>query len=207
MYRSNFLECSLCFSVSLSRIALSVCAAMILAVASVHAQPVLLGIQTSNNAANVSWPSGLNLVQPQKSTNLSSSGWQDHGAATTGTNFTEVLFGQAYFRLRFLGPNITAHPQGQTNATGSNVVFNVTATGTAPFAYQWRKEGTNLAGKTATSLSLSNLVSGDAGNYTVLVSNRVAAVTSLVAVLGVTSAPVRPVGIYMGTFGGQADNG
>ena len=40
---------------------------------------------------------------------------------------------------------------------GTNVTFTATATGTAPSSYQWRRNATNLAGATGTSLTLSNV--------------------------------------------------
>ena len=162
----------------------------------------------TNGQVKVAWPTGLSLVQPQRRTNLSAGAWQDVGAATTANDFAETLgAGPAYYRLRFLPPNITSQPQGYTNSAGGNVTFNVTATGTAPLSYQWRKDGGQLAGKTNASLSLTNVATGDAGNYTVVVTNRVSGVTSIVAVLSVTNPLVRPVGIYMGKFTGQVDNG
>lgn len=171
-------------------------------------QPISLSVQATNNQLRVSWPAGLSLVQPQKRTNLTSGAWQDLGAATTVTNLAETLGpGQSFYRLRFLAPNITVHPQGQTNATGSNYTFNVSATGTAPLAYQWRKDGGPLTGRTNAALALTNLVTGDSGNYTVVVTNRAGGATSLVAVLSVTNPLARPVGIYMGNFAGQVDNG
>jgi hypothetical protein len=156
----------------------------------------------------VFWQDGLSLVQPQKATNLNSSSWQDLGAATTATNLAETIGGgEAYYRLRFLKPAITVQPESQTNSIGSNVTFTVTAAGTSPLTYQWRKESTNIVGETAASLGLTNLTAGDAGNYSVAIANRAGSETSSVAALTVTIPPARPVGIYMGTFGGQTDNG
>lgn len=176
--------------------------------AQLTAQPVNLGVQRSNDTVVVFWPAGLDLVQPQKRTNLTVGAWQDLGAATTASALTENdTTAQGYYRLRFLAPNITAHPQGKTNATGSNVTFSVNATGTAPLAYQWRKDNTPLVGKTDTVLGLTNLALGDAGSYTVVVTNRAGSITSIVAVLSVTNPLVRPAGIYMGNFAGQVDNG
>lgn len=171
-------------------------------------QSVLLSVQSTNDQVRVSWPGGLSLVQPQKRTNLTSGTWQDLGAATTATNMTETGGpGQSYYRLRFLAPNIATQPLGQTNATGSNATFSVTASGTAPLAYQWRKNGAPLAGKTDASLGMTSLTTNDAGNFTVVITNRVASVTSVVAVLSVTNPAARPAGIYMGSFAGQVDNG
>lgn len=176
--------------------------------AQLTAQPVSLGVQRSNNSVVVSWPAGLDLVQPQKRTNLAAGAWQDLGAATTATALTESASpAPGYYRLRFLAPDIIAHPQGRTNATGSNVTFSVVATGTAPLAYQWRKDHTPLVGKTDPGLGLTNIALGDAGNYSVVVTNRAGSITSLVAGLSVTNPLVRPAGIYMGNFAGQVDNG
>src|ERR1019366_8014598 len=43
-------------------------------------------------------------------------------------------------------PSIVTQPQSQTVGVGSNVTFTVTASGTAPLSYQWRLNGTNIAG-------------------------------------------------------------
>lgn len=172
---------------------------------SMVAQPVSLGIQSSNSQVNVFWPDGLSLVQPQRATNLTS--WQDLGAPTTATNVAEGIgSGQTFYRLRFLKPEITTQPLSQTNSPGGSVSFNVTATGTAPLAYQWRKENTNLVGQINASLALTNVIADDAGNYSVAIANRAGSATSDVAVLTVNLAE-RPAGIYMGTFAGQTDNG
>ena len=44
-----------------------------------------------------------------------------------------------------VSPSITLPPQSQTVIVGTNVTFGVTATGTAPLSYQWRKDGVNLS--------------------------------------------------------------
>jgi hypothetical protein len=86
-------------------------------------------------------------------------------------------------------PSITTPPQSQTVATGSNAVFTVTADGAAPLAYQWRFNGTNLSGANATTLTLTNVQSTNAGNYAVLVTNIAGSVTSSIAVLTVSNFP------------------
>ena len=83
-------------------------------------------------------------------------------------------------------PYITAQPQGVSAATGSNVVFNVSAGGTAPLAYQWRLNGTNIAGATSTSFTRLNAQVIHAGNYSVVVTNASGSVTSSVAALTLT---------------------
>src|SRR5262249_30149016 len=66
-------------------------------------------------------------------------------------------------------PGITGQPQNQSVIAGNSATFNVTASGTAPLGYQWRFNGTDLAGATGSSFTRSNAQLSDAGNYTVVV--------------------------------------
>jgi hypothetical protein len=84
-------------------------------------------------------------------------------------------------------PGITTQPQSQTVAQGANVTFSVTATGTAPLAYQWRKNGVNISGATSSSHTLTAVTTNDAGGYSVVVSNTCGSVTSTTATLTVTT--------------------
>jgi len=89
-------------------------------------------------------------------------------------------------------PSLTTQPVSQTVNSGATVNFSVTATGDAPLSYQWKKNGTAITGATASTLSLSNVQSSDAANYTVTVSNNSGSVTSNTATLTVNvlaSAP------------------
>lgn len=87
-------------------------------------------------------------------------------------------------------PSITSQPLSQTNAFGGNTTFTVVAAGSTPLAYQWRFFGTNLSGATTTSLTLTNLQTTNAGNYTVVITNTYGSVTSAVASLTVNASPV-----------------
>lgn len=87
-------------------------------------------------------------------------------------------------------PTITAQPRGQTVLAGRSVTFTVTATGTAPLAYQWLRNGTNVPGATKSSYSIAKTKATDAAVYSVLVRNAVDFTTSLGAALIVTSPPV-----------------
>ena len=86
--------------------------------------------------------------------------------------------------------SITAQPQSQNAVTGSNAVFAVTATGTAPLGYQWLVNGVALPGATNSSLTISNVQLTDAGVYQVVVTNVVSTVTSTNANLTVNSLPL-----------------
>ena len=73
--------------------------------------------------------------------------------------------------LKYLKPEITFQPQAVTVFADTNVSFSVTAEGKY-LTYQWKKDGSNLAGETNATLSITdaNATLHD-GNYTVVVSN------------------------------------
>jgi hypothetical protein len=87
-------------------------------------------------------------------------------------------------------PTISADPADQTVAAGATATFSVTASGSAPLAYQWRKNGTNIGGATASSYTTPATVFADQGaSYACVVSNAAGSVTSAAAVLTVHAAP------------------
>lgn len=90
-------------------------------------------------------------------------------------------------------PVITGQPQSQTVAIGGTATFTVTATGSPAPTYQWRKNGTNISGATSATYSKSNVVAGDAGTYSVVVTNSAGSVTSNNATLTVTQVPTATI--------------
>jgi Fungalysin metallopeptidase (M36)/Bacterial Ig domain/Immunoglobulin domain/Immunoglobulin I-set domain/Fungalysin/Thermolysin Propeptide Motif len=88
-----------------------------------------------------------------------------------------------------LPPSILAGPTNVTVGIGLNATFTVTATGTAPLAYQWQFYGTNLGSATKSSLTISNAQTISAGSYLVVVTNAYGAATSTLAVLTLTYPP------------------
>lgn len=94
-----------------------------------------------------------------------------------------------------LVPNITTQPQNQSVMVSSNATFTVVASGQSPLSYQWSFAGTNLtnsahiSGVTASTLTISNVAVGDAGNYQAIVSNRHGIATSSNATLTVFVPP------------------
>ena len=87
------------------------------------------------------------------------------------------------------GPNISAPPQNQTVAQGSNATFSVTASGTPPLSYQWRFNQVEIPTATTNSCTRTNAQCADAGNYDVVITNSLGSVTSSVASLTVVTAP------------------
>lgn len=82
-------------------------------------------------------------------------------------------------------PYLTSQPVRGQAFVGSNITFAVTAGGSPTLAFQWRKNGTNLAGATSSTLTQNNLQLSDAGSYAVFVTNSFGTVLSANAVLEV----------------------
>jgi hypothetical protein len=100
-------------------------------------------------------------------------------------------------------PTISTPPQSQTVPTGGNVTFHVVANGTPPLSYQWQFDGQNIAGATQSSYSLTSAQPGDAGTYTVGVTNAIGGVLSAGAVLTVQPpVPLQFVGTHIEPNGG-----
>jgi uncharacterized repeat protein (TIGR02543 family) len=89
-------------------------------------------------------------------------------------------------------PVITTQPAGRMATVGDNVSFTVVATGNPTPSYQWRKDGVNIAGANAPTLSLTNVQVGDSGAYTVFISNSEGSVTSVPATLTVPQPSIPP---------------
>ncbi|MCU0782567.1 MAG: DUF2341 domain-containing protein [Verrucomicrobia bacterium] len=90
-----------------------------------------------------------------------------------------------------LPPQITVPPANVTVTAPAAASFSVTATGTAPLAYQWRRNGVNIGGATSSSYTLSptSVAADNGAQFRVVVTNASGSVTSAVAVLTVLAPP------------------
>jgi hypothetical protein len=88
-------------------------------------------------------------------------------------------------------PTITSQPANVSVNVGQNATFSVAASGSA-LAYQWQRDGTNIAGAIAAAYTLSATKNSDTGaTFRVIVSNAGGSVTSNSATLTVVNvAPV-----------------
>lgn len=108
-----------------------------------------------------------------------------------------------------VAPAITVQPQSQSVASGQAATFSVSATGTDPLAYQWKKNGTAISGATAATYTTPATTAGDNGAaFSVVVSNAAGSVPSASATLTVSvgQAPaiqIQPVG-QTGSIGDTA---
>jgi hypothetical protein len=80
---------------------------------------------------------------------------------------------------------ILTQPQGGSLNPGASKTFTVSAGGTPPFTYQWRKNDVNIAGATSASYTVTSVQTASTGTYSVVVGNAVGTVTSAPAVLSV----------------------
>lgn len=90
-----------------------------------------------------------------------------------------------------VAPSISSPPQAASLVEGSSASFSVTASGSGTLAYQWRRNGVNIAGANQASYNTPALTLADNGaRYDVVVSNAVGSITSESALLTVNAAPV-----------------
>jgi hypothetical protein len=84
-----------------------------------------------------------------------------------------------------VAPSILTQPVDTNVLGGQNVTFTVSATGTPPLSYRWRKDAATLSVGTLSSFSLLNVTRSNSGIYTVVVTNIAGSITSSNAVLKV----------------------
>ena len=118
-----------------------------------------------------------------------------------GTLFADVVPGSTG------APVITTQPQNITAQAGSTAVFEVMASGSAPLAYRWQFNGTDLPVATGVTLSITNVSSAQAGDYRVVASNFSGSVTSELATLTVNPAPAAALsGVTYNTHGNMIED-
>jgi hypothetical protein len=151
---------------------------------------------------NVSTPGAFNVSSLASRVDFGT-GWNAQGVAAgdlDGDGRPDIVFCNVYDntvtiyqnQMPFgVSPVITTQPASQTVKAGQSAAFSVVASGTAPLSYQWFKAGVpltdsdNVSGSTSDTLTLNNLMGGDAGNYSVIVSNASGSTVSSVATLAV----------------------
>ncbi len=134
------------------------------------------------------------------------------GFAATGSELSQVVRpagtpapGRQFWRVAAFdaaaaAPTLTTQPAPQTVAAGWPATFSVVATGPGPLTFQWRKDGIDLPGATASSYSTPP--TGEAGAYSVVVRNAGGVIASEAVPLAVLPNPI-PVGLW--TFDNPAD--
>jgi hypothetical protein len=109
----------------------------------------------------------------------------------------EVLSSPATLTL-LSPPQLAPLPATLTLDAGATLELTVTvSSGTAPFTYQWRKDGADLPGATSATLSRPALTPDDAGEYRVLVTNAAASTLSSPLALSIRSGPPPPTPVLI----------
>jgi hypothetical protein len=129
------------------------------------------------------------------------------GALTVAPDRTVYVADNAGVTLRkgeYLGnlPFITTQPQSVAVTAGSSAQFTLTATSATTLSYQWQVNGIAIPGATASSLTLTNVRTVDAGNYTAVVTNTLGSSTSAVATLSVSTPNTGGGGASVGSGSG-----
>jgi len=146
------------------------------------------------NGPNISGATTANLI-------LSNVFGADTGAYSVVVNDSHTNLTSQVANLVVLDPYISAQPVSLTNNALTTATFTVTAAGQEPVTYTWLKNGipltdtANISGSHSNILTLSNVLGGDAGGYSAIVTDAAGSSTSLAATLTVVDPilTVQPV--------------
>jgi uncharacterized repeat protein (TIGR03803 family) len=106
-------------------------------------------------------------------------------------------------------PQIVAQPASQTVALGGAATFCVTAQGSPPLSYYWRRNGAPIAGATASCYTANNVQLPDSGSqFSCLISNTWGLVLSSNALLlAVAPSLAQNGGFELGSFADWTSSG
>ncbi len=91
-----------------------------------------------------------------------------------------------------VAPTISTQPQNVTVTAGVSAAFSVSAAGTSPLSYQWKKGTATIAAATNATYSIASTLLTDAGSYSVVVTNSAGTATSGSATLTVNPPLAAP---------------
>jgi hypothetical protein len=78
----------------------------------------------------------------------------------------------------YAATQITTAPVGKKVCEGTKETLTVTATGGGTMTYQWKKDGQDIAGATASSYEIASMDAASAGNYTVVATGACGSVSA-----------------------------
>jgi Immunoglobulin I-set domain len=87
-----------------------------------------------------------------------------------------------------LAPIVMTHPRSQSASPGATLALDTIVIGDIPMSFQWRLNNVNVPNATNATLTLSDLNSAQAGNYSVVAANGAGSTTSRVAVVRLKSS-------------------
>ncbi len=107
-----------------------------------------------------------------------------HGVTWTGVSFSPIGNPVSLLSNLNQAPSISTSPTGSVVGAGGSGSLHVVASGTGPFSYQWRKNGSALAdgghyaGTTTDTLVVTNAQAADMASYDVVVTGVTGSVIS-----------------------------
>jgi hypothetical protein len=150
-----------------------------------------LTYQWKKNSANISGATASSYTTPVTTTTDNGSTFQvvvSNSAGSAPSNTVTLTVNAAP-----VAPTITTQPTNQTVIAGQTATFSVAATGTAPLTYQWKKNGANITGATASTYTTPTTTTADNGStFQVVVSNSAGSAPSSTVTLTVNAAAVAP---------------
>ena len=169
-----------------------------------HSQTVGLGSNVTFNVTVYGAPpfvfqwyfNGTPVGLPAGGTNVSSYALTNVGTNQAGNysvlvvnDYGSVTSSNAVLTVKVFPPSIGLQPSSQRVMIGNSASFSVSVSGTPPFSYQWRFNGTNLLNATNTVYAIQAVAATNSGKYSVVVTNLAGRVTSSNALLTVTVPP------------------
>ena len=142
------------------------------------------GVDWTSLGAGQRVPGGWQFTNPPLAQvrNIRARGFVTSGEYDGSSSFVETIGGPAV---------LVTSPASRTNNAGTTATFFAAGGGSAPLSYAWLKDGVpladggNISGAGTPTLTLSNVLGGDAGSYALMVSNSGGSITSSVATLSV----------------------
>ncbi len=172
-------------------------------------QPVSLTVVEGDDAGFLATASGSNPLFYQ---------WRFNDVAIAGANATNYVrmnaqgsdAGEYTLLVTNAAGSVTSHvavltvnvpaaiayePQNISRYQGQNATFDVVGSGTEPLSYQWRFNGTNITGATASTYTRTNVQPAHAGNYSAVVTNVAGTAFSQDAVLTILTVTPPQLGV------------
>ena len=151
-----------------------------------------LAYQWKKNDSNIEGATSSTYTTPE--TRMADSGTQYSVVVSNSLGTVTSTAASLTVTATAVAPGISTQPASQSAVAGQTATFSVLASGSAPLAYQWKKNGTNVDGATSSTYTTPATRMADSGaKYSVSVSNSVGTVTSNNATLTVTDTVVVPV--------------
>ncbi|PAW63512.1 MAG: hypothetical protein B9S34_14265, partial [Opitutia bacterium Tous-C1TDCM] len=161
----------------------------------------------NNGNGQINVPSGLNNVVAVAAGDFHSLALKADGTvvgwgSTTGGKLTVpaglprahalAASAQGTFAVVGAGLFVTRPPEDTAVATGATAVLRAEASAPGTVTYQWRKDGVDLPGATAATLTLAAATAATAGRYDVAVTGAGRTIVTSPAVVSVTTGPTAP---------------